>query len=96
MKRIVLSIVVLLLLLCGIAVAEEVTIVAEGDCGANVTWKLDSKGTLTISGEGEMRDYYNSNNVLTRTFEPFLPIVKLLADLLTNRNGDTCFIFDYS
>ena len=40
--------------------------------------------------------YYNSNNVLTRTFESFLSIVKLFADLLTNRNGDTCFIIDYS
>ena len=63
MKRILLSIVVLLLLLCGIAVAEEASIVAEGNCGANVTWKLDSKGTLTISGEGKMWDYYSSNDV---------------------------------
>ena len=64
MKRIVLSIVVLLVLLCGVAVAEEVTIVASGDCGAsvsNVTWTLDSEGTLTIKGEGEMQDYCNYN-----------------------------------
>ena len=67
MKRIVLSIVVLLVLLCSIAVAEEVTIVASGECGtygSYVTWKLDSEGTLTISGEGKMKDYYTwSNNV---------------------------------
>lgn len=28
-----------------------------GKCGKNVTWKLDSKGTLTISGKGEMWNY---------------------------------------
>lgn len=27
-----------------------------GKCGKNVTWKLDSKGTLTISGSGKMTD----------------------------------------
>jgi len=31
--------------------------VAEGTCGENVTWTLDSEGTLTISGTGEMVDY---------------------------------------
>ena len=66
MKRVVLSIVVLLVLLCGIAVAEEVSIVASGDCGAsgsNVKWTLDSEGTLTISGKGEMKDYFWSSYV---------------------------------
>lgn len=29
-----------------------------GKCGKNLTWKLDSKGTLTISGKGEMYDYF--------------------------------------
>ncbi len=44
-------------------------IVASGTCGAegdNITWTLDSEGTLIISGEGEItynpafRDYCNS------------------------------------
>lgn len=38
------------------AQAAEVT--AGGNCGENLTWTLDSEGTLTISGEGEMDDYY--------------------------------------
>ena len=65
MKRVVLSIVILLILLCGIAVAESATIVASGICGAygyDVTWELDSAGVLTISGEGKMRDYAYSDN----------------------------------
>ncbi|MDD6273846.1 MAG: hypothetical protein PUA86_03995, partial [Clostridiaceae bacterium] len=35
-------------------------VVASGTCGAegdNLTWTLDSDGTLTISGVGEMADY---------------------------------------
>ena len=66
MKRIVLSIVVLLVLLCGIAVAEGTTIVASGKCGAsgsNLTWALDSEGTLTISGKGKMKVFYGPDEV---------------------------------
>lgn len=36
--------------------------VASGNCGANgsnLTWTLDSEGTLTISGKGEMSNYTN-------------------------------------
>ena len=32
-------------------------VVAEGTCGGNLTWILDSEGTLTISGTGAMTDY---------------------------------------
>ncbi len=31
--------------------------VRSGACGDNVTWKLTSDGTLTISGTGDMKDY---------------------------------------
>ncbi len=37
-------------------------IVASGECGEdgdNLTWTLDSEGTLAISGEGDMWDYYD-------------------------------------
>ena len=33
--------------------------VSSGSCGSNLTWELDSDGTLTISGTGEM-NYYNT------------------------------------
>ena len=33
--------------------------VSSGSCGSNLTWELDSDGTLTISGTGEM-NFYNT------------------------------------
>ena len=53
-----LSVVMLLCLFVVLgAGAEEKSIVAQGSCGAqgdNLTWTLNSEGTLTISGQGEM------------------------------------------
>ena len=40
--------------------AEEITVVASGDCGDqgdNVKWTLDSAGTLTVTGTGDMKGY---------------------------------------
>ena len=35
--------------------------VSSGSCGSNLTWELDSDGTLTISGTGEMKDCYHGD-----------------------------------
>ena len=35
---------------------EETSILAEGTCGENLIWKLDSSGTLYISGNGDMEE----------------------------------------
>lgn len=48
----------LLLLTTGALAAETGAVTASGTCGANLTWSLDSAGTLTISGTGAMEDYY--------------------------------------
>ena len=48
-------------LLPGWASAAE--IVDSGTCGENLTWTLDSEGTLTISGTGEMEDYIRAKDV---------------------------------
>lgn len=59
MKR-TLAILLTLVLLCTyvpVAFAEYVTIVDSGNCGDNLTWTLDSDGTLTISGIGDMWSY---------------------------------------
>ena len=37
---------------------DEQGIAAEGTCGENLTWTLNENGTLTISGEGDMENYY--------------------------------------
>ena len=49
-----------ILLAVGASAAE---IVDSGNCGDNVTWTLDSEGTLTISGNGSMENYdpYDEN-----------------------------------
>ncbi len=62
MKKRIISILLALVLCVGMlpVVALGAEIVASGECGAqgdNVTWTLDSNGTLMISGSGEMADY---------------------------------------
>lgn len=39
------------------AQADAHKLATSGKCGANLTWKLDGNGTLTISGSGAMYDY---------------------------------------
>ena len=50
-----------MLLICGLCLGSlDVTAFAgsiEGTCGDDLTWKLDTDGTLTISGNGEMHNY---------------------------------------
>ena len=36
---------------------------ASGQCGENLTWQLDDGGTLTISGTGDMDDYYRGAKI---------------------------------
>lgn len=38
-------------------IATEARAVQSGTCGDNLTWVLDDRGLLTISGTGEMLDY---------------------------------------
>ena len=56
MKRLIYAALACLLLVVLIpARAEAAT--ASGTCGDNLTWTLDEGGTLTISGEGAMKNY---------------------------------------
>ncbi|MBQ9941852.1 MAG: leucine-rich repeat protein [Christensenellaceae bacterium] len=54
-KKFLLSLIVAILLsLLFLSSASAATKVASGTCGENITWTLDSEGTLTISGSGEL------------------------------------------
>lgn len=44
------------------AVSPSVMAATSGKCGKNLTWKLDGKGTLTISGKGEMDHYWGAGS----------------------------------
>ncbi|MCR4645763.1 MAG: leucine-rich repeat domain-containing protein [Oscillospiraceae bacterium] len=46
--------------------AHAVEAVASGECGENVTWTLDDEGTLTISGEGAMQDYWGHSAIASQ------------------------------
>lgn len=68
-KRLLLCAVALLVLLCGVALAEGTTIVHSGYCGddasvnnRNVDWYLDDAGTLMITGTGGIDIYRGSAN----------------------------------
>lgn len=67
-KQLLSCMLVVLMLLSGIPMSEALAakVVLSGTCGAegdNLTWTLDSEGTLTVSGEGDMADYYMSISV---------------------------------
>ncbi len=47
------------LIICSVpafSVSSAAATVKSGTCGTNLTWTLDSNGTLTISGTGNMKD----------------------------------------
>ncbi len=57
--------------------ANAAEIVASGDCGAegdNVKWQLDSEGTLTISGTGEMSTTYFGEQELGKDENGIIPV----------------------
>ena len=61
MKKLLCALLALCLLLPLLPVtASAASTVDSGYCGMNVTWTLTSDGTLTISGKGEMNDFYLS------------------------------------
>ena len=63
MKKWVLVLLTVMMFVCGGTTVCMAEIVASGNCGKqgnNLTWTLDDVGTLTISGSGEMANYYNN------------------------------------
>ncbi len=57
MKK-VFSLVLAMLMFTALLPAASAAEIQTGTCGADLTWTLDKFGTLTVSGTGEMKDYY--------------------------------------
>lgn len=67
-----------------------------GDNGDNLTWTLDSEGTLTISGTGKMKDYFafmmeNSESSPTPWYNKKEQITKIIIDDGITHIGDYAF-----
>ena len=49
--------------------AAFLTNVASGNCGADLKWTLDDRGTLTISGSGNMTNWYSADFVPWKNYK---------------------------
>ncbi|MBE5040743.1 leucine-rich repeat domain-containing protein [Ructibacterium gallinarum] len=69
-------------------------IIASGECGDNLTWKVDSSGTLTISGNGELFKYYSNSEVPWSSYAADIRYVNLdIYDSTLCANGN-CYAFN--
>ena len=84
----------LLLALAAPAVAADT--VANGNCGDNLTWTLDSEGTLTISGTGEMWDYEPTGEDMPPWCEYWSELNTLVIRDGVTSIGDWAFSYYYS
>ncbi len=66
-----------------------ITIIASGSCGEKLTWTLDSEGTLSVSGEGEMTNYASASSVGWYAYRDSVKKA-ILADSVTSI-GDYAF-----
>ena len=86
------------LLLCALVIccmvfpafAEDAEIIAQGECGATASWKLDEAGTLTIYGTGGMKNYtYEDYN--RPSYEEYKDQIKRLSITGISRIGNYAF-----
>ena len=57
-KRLTIMMCMLLLTVLALTAAVSAETVASGTCGDNLTWTLDGAGTLTVSGTGDMDEWF--------------------------------------
>ena len=85
MKRKIVSVLLCVLLLASLlpmsAIADTT---ASGTCGMNLTWTLDSNGTLTISGTGKMWDYDRIYNGSYKTSAPWGEYYSSITSVVIN------------
>ena len=82
-KRIIYGIIIMAICACllsiGVGAVDEV---ASGTCGDNLTWVLDSDGTLTISGTGEMDEYYINGDDYIKYNPPWYQYNSQIKDIV--------------
>lgn len=62
MKKRIIAVIMAVLMVCTLLPVSALAAgTSSGKCGENLTWTLDSAGTLTISGTGSMDDFYIEN-----------------------------------
>ena len=94
MKRKIFGVIFVLTILLCVPLAVNAEIIDSGECGAdgnNVTWTLDDTGTLTISGEGEMDDYFPSFSTAPWN-DNLLSITKVIIDHGVTSIGYSSFV----
>lgn len=78
--------------------ARSASVLAEGTCGDNATWSLDSAGTLTVSGSGAIYDYVyqvGPNHHLPPWNKYSHEITKLVLSPGITRVGNLAFAYLY-
>ncbi|MDE6797136.1 MAG: leucine-rich repeat protein [Ruminococcus sp.] len=83
-----------------VSMAESSETVKSGTCGENLTWVLDDKGILTISGTGDMEDYGEYREVdgvyLPSTPEWTFSIKKVIIEDGVTSIGNSAFRYCFN
>lgn len=84
-KRISSLIVIIAFLILCMPLITHAEIISSGTCGANeekdrLTWELDNEGILTISGTGNMKDYYHDYNYSKSPWQNDLKIQSVIIE----------------
>ena len=96
MKKQVLSgLLVLCLIFSLLPVSAFADTAKSGTCGENLTWTLDSEGTLTISGTGAMTDYDYINDSNAPWFNSRSSIKRAIIESGVTSIGDYAFYYCY-
>ena len=101
LSRICLSLALIICCLIGIAVnAQAATTVDSGKCGTNLTWKLDSEGTLTISGTGDMKNFGWNSEGTQYSYAPWYDVCSSVKEVVIKSGvtsiGENAFYNHYN
>lgn len=90
--RVLCSLILFIFLLPGIpTVVRAATVIETGSCGANVSYTLDTDGTLTLSGTGAINDYEYETSGGSSPFADKTAIKKVVINKGITSVGDCLF-----